>query len=93
MGDAELGERILSAIRTQASPRHVPNRVYQVDEIPRTLSGKKMEVPVRSHLSLLTDDQVSRIRARWEREKRVRAEKAQPAAAAPARRRRTGAPT
>ena len=53
---------------------------------------RQMDVPVRSHLSLLTEDQVSRIRARWEREKRVRAEKAQPApAAAPARRRRTGA--
>jgi translation initiation factor IF-2 len=53
---------------------------------------RQMDVPVRSHLSLLTDDQVSRIRARWEREKRVRAEKAQPApAAAPSRRRRTAA--
>ncbi|MEQ1690886.1 MAG: translation initiation factor IF-2 [Gemmatimonas sp.] len=52
---------------------------------------RTMDVPVRSHLSLLTDDQVSRIRARWEREKRVRAEKAQPAPAATPRRRRTGA--
>ncbi len=52
---------------------------------------RQMDVPVRSHLSLLTDDQVSRIRARWEREKRVRAEKAQPAPAAVPRRRRTGA--
>jgi len=52
---------------------------------------RQMDVPVRSHMSLLTDDQVSRIRARWEREKRVRAEKAAPAPAAPARRRRTGA--
>ena len=43
---------------------------------------RQMDVPVRSHLSLLTDDQISRIRARWEREKRVRAEKAQPAPAA-----------
>ena len=50
---------------------------------------RQMDVPVRSHLSLLTDDQVSRIRARWEREKRVRAEKALPAPIAP-RRRRTG---
>src|SRR4029450_120353 len=36
---------------------------------------RQMDVPVRSHLTLLTDDQVARIRARWEREKRVRAEK------------------
>jgi translation initiation factor IF-2 len=46
---------------------------------------RQMDVPVRSHLTLLTDDQVARIRARWEREKRVRAEKQ---AAPPARRRR-----
>ena len=30
---------------------------------------RQMDVPVRSHLSLLTDDQVARLRARWEREK------------------------
>src|SRR3954470_4902285 len=48
---------------------------------------RTMDVPVRSHLSPLTDDQVARVRARWEREKRVRAEK-QAAPAAPARRRR-----
>jgi len=52
---------------------------------------RQMDVPVRSHMSLLTDDQVSRIRARWEREKRVRAEKAQPAPAAPTRRRKAAA--
>jgi translation initiation factor IF-2 len=46
---------------------------------------RQMDVPVRSHLTLLTDDQVARIRARWEREKRVRAEKQ---TAPPARRRR-----
>ena len=59
---------------------------------------RQMEVPVRSHMSVLTDDQVARVRARWEREKRARAEKsaapvatrrrrataAAPAAAAPA---------
>ncbi len=54
---------------------------------------RQMELPVRSHLTVLTDDQVSRIRVRWEREKRIRAEKAQPApAAGAARRRRAGAP-
>lgn len=54
---------------------------------------RSMEVPVRNHMSLLTDDQVSRVRARWEREKRSRAVAAQPAApaAATTRRRRAGA--
>ena len=45
--DDALAKRIESAIRTQASARHVPNRIWQVEEIPRTLTGKKMEVPVR----------------------------------------------
>jgi translation initiation factor IF-2 len=46
---------------------------------------RQLDVPVRSHMSELTDDQVARLRARWEREKRARAEKP---AAAPTRRRR-----
>ena len=54
------------------------------DEVINLL--RQMDVPVRSHLSQLTDDQVARVRARWEREKRARAEK--PAAAT---RRRRGA--
>jgi len=58
------------------------------DEVQSIL--RSMDIPVRSHMSLLTDDQVARIRARWEREKRDRAQKA--AAPAPvARRRRTAA--
>jgi translation initiation factor IF-2 len=51
---------------------------------------RQMDVSVRSHLSPLTDDQVARVRARWEREKRVRAER-QAAPPAPARRRRGAA--
>jgi translation initiation factor IF-2 len=47
-----------------------------------------MDIPIRSHMSMLTDDQVARIRARWERDKRARAEK-QAAPAPAARRRRT----
>lgn len=48
--DAPLTERIRQQIRTKASGRHVPDAVVQVSEIPRTLSGKKMEVPVRKLL-------------------------------------------
>ena len=51
---------------------------------------RTMDVSVRSHLTPLTDDQIARVRARWEREKRVRAEK-QAAPPAPARRRRGAA--
>jgi acetoacetyl-CoA synthetase len=45
-----LKARIAQQIRSKASARHVPNQIYQVDEIPRTLTGKKMEVPVRKLL-------------------------------------------
>ena len=45
--DEALKTRISQQIRSKASARHVPNEIYQVDEIPRTLTGKKMEVPVR----------------------------------------------
>lgn len=45
-----LSTRIKNAIKTQASARHVPNDVFQVREVPRTLTGKKMELPVRKLL-------------------------------------------
>jgi acetoacetyl-CoA synthetase len=45
--DDELTGRIRSALRTELSPRHVPDEIHQVPGIPRTLSGKKLEVPVR----------------------------------------------
>lgn len=48
--DEALKARICAAIRTQASARHVPDDVLEVTDIPRTLSGKKMEVPVRKLL-------------------------------------------
>jgi acetoacetyl-CoA synthetase len=38
-------------LRTQLSPRHVPDRFYVVDVIPRTLNGKKCEVPVKKILA------------------------------------------
>ena len=53
---------------------------------------RQMDVPVRSHLSLLTDDQVARLRARWEREKRARAEKQAAPAITPRRRRSSAVP-
>jgi acetoacetyl-CoA synthetase len=48
--DEALKVRIAQQIRSKASARHVPNAIYQVSEIPRTLTGKKMEVPVRKLL-------------------------------------------
>ncbi len=49
--DDELRARIARALREQLSPRHVPDAVHGVDGVPRTLSGKKLEVPVKRILS------------------------------------------
>jgi acetoacetyl-CoA synthetase len=48
--DQALRERIAAVLRLECSPRHVPDRTYAVDLIPYTLTGKKMEVPVRKIL-------------------------------------------
>jgi acetoacetyl-CoA synthetase len=48
--DAALTQRIRAVIRDALSARHVPNEVLQVSAIPRTLSGKKMELPVKKLL-------------------------------------------
>jgi acetoacetyl-CoA synthetase len=48
--DPALTQRLRSAIKTALSARHVPNDVYQVEAIPRTLSGKKLELPVKKLL-------------------------------------------
>jgi acetoacetyl-CoA synthetase len=45
--DEELVGLIKRRIREDCSPRHVPNEVLQVPEVPRTLSGKVLEVPVK----------------------------------------------
>jgi acetoacetyl-CoA synthetase len=49
--DEELANTIKRRIREECSPRHVPNDVFQVREVPRTLSGKVLEVPVKRILS------------------------------------------
>lgn len=48
--DAALKDRINQAIRKAVSARFVPNDIFQVSEVPRTLSGKKLEVPVKKIL-------------------------------------------
>lgn len=48
--NADLTKKIADSLRTQYTPRHVPDRVIEVPDIPKTLTGKKMEVPVRKIL-------------------------------------------
>ena len=45
--DDELRARIKAAIRRELSPRHVPDTVVRIAAVPRTLTGKKLEVPVK----------------------------------------------
>ncbi len=48
--DDGLRAKINNAIKTALSPRFVPNDIFQVAEIPRTLSGKKQELPIKKLL-------------------------------------------
>ena len=45
-----LKDKLNNAIKTALSPRFVPNAIFQVAEIPRTLSGKKQELPIKKLL-------------------------------------------
>lgn len=45
--DDELKNRIAAAIRTGASPRHVPDEIIAVPGIPRTMTGKRLEIPIK----------------------------------------------
>ncbi|HEY7732588.1 MAG TPA: acetoacetate--CoA ligase [Gaiellaceae bacterium] len=58
--DEELDKRIKGSLRTSLSPRHAPDTVVAVPAIPRTLTGKKLEVPVKR---ILTGAQVSEVAA------------------------------
>ncbi len=62
---AELDDDLVGAIRTRVredcSPRHVPSDVYAVQEIPRTLSGKVLEVPVKKILSGTPPDKAASV--------------------------------
>jgi acetoacetyl-CoA synthetase len=39
--------KIKTTLRTQVSPRHVPDEIVEIKEVPRTLNGKKLEVPIK----------------------------------------------
>ncbi len=58
LGD-ELVARIRARVREDCSPRHVPDEIRAIDEVPRTLSGKVLEVPVKRILSGESSDRVA----------------------------------
>jgi acetoacetyl-CoA synthetase len=49
--DEAIRQRIRTQLRREYSPRHVPDEIIEVPGIPRTVTGKKMEVPIRRILS------------------------------------------
>jgi len=57
--DDALRARIVAKLRTDCSPRHVPDEIIGVDAIPYTLTGKKMEVPVRRILAGMPPEKVA----------------------------------
>ena len=45
-----MKEKINNAVKTALSPRFVPDEILEVPEVPRTLSGKKQELPIKKLL-------------------------------------------
>jgi acetoacetyl-CoA synthetase len=48
--DDELKQEIVTALRTRLTPRHVPDEIVEAPAVPHTLSGKKLEVPIKKLL-------------------------------------------
>jgi len=57
--DDAIRDKIRATLRREYSPRHVPDKIYQVESIPYTLTGKKMEVPVRKILLGVAPDKAA----------------------------------
>ena len=49
--DDALKQKIVSTLRTRLTPRHVPDEILEAPAVPHTLSGKKLEVPIKKLLS------------------------------------------
>ena len=49
--DENIRAKIVKTLRAEVSPRHVPDAIHAVPEIPRTLNGKKLEVPIKRILA------------------------------------------
>jgi acetoacetyl-CoA synthetase len=57
--DDGLRSRIVAEIRQHASPRHVPDDILPVSGIPRTLTGKRLEIPIKRILLGAAPDQAA----------------------------------
>ncbi len=59
--DEDLEARIKRRIREDCSPRHIPNQILQIEEVPRTLSGKVLEVPIKRILMGATPSEAASV--------------------------------
>ena len=57
--DDALRRKIAATLRSDCSPRHVPDEIHAVTEIPYTLTGKKMEIPIRRILAGIAPEKVA----------------------------------
>ncbi|MFN0030460.1 MAG: acetoacetate--CoA ligase [Acidimicrobiales bacterium] len=57
--DDTMRQKVATALRTQLSPRHIPDSMVAVPSVPRTLSGKKLELPVKRILQGADPDKVA----------------------------------
>jgi acetoacetyl-CoA synthetase len=57
--DDDLAKKIKTELRTSLSPRHIPDTLHAMPAVPRTLTGKKLEVPVKRILRGAAADEVS----------------------------------
>ena len=61
--DSSLRGEIRSKLRSEISPRYAPDDIHQIAEVPRTLNGKKIEVPIKKILSGASVEQVISLEA------------------------------
>ena len=61
--DSSLRGEIRSKLRSEISPRYAPDEIHQIAEVPRTLNGKKIEVPIKKILSGASVEQVISLEA------------------------------
>src|SRR5699024_11691040 len=59
--DQDLKKQLKQQVRDNCSPRHIPDDIYEIKDVPRTLNGKKLEVPIKNILiGKSLDDAVSK---------------------------------
>src|SRR5699024_7875732 len=59
--EQDLKKQLKQQVRDNCSPRHIPDDIYEIKDVPRTLNGKKLEVPIKNILiGKSLDDAVSK---------------------------------